>query len=532
MIRFGQSSLRALFFKLAILAVVDAFAIQLSITLGTRIGAALGIAIAVFTIIVNIVFLDERLYPWRWISPALAGMFLLVVYPMAYSVTVAFTNRGDGHTLTKQQVLGQWEATYFTPDNAEIYKAYIFARPVADPQQSDFRFWLVDPDGKTFIASSDVTGLQAVPANDTTYGARDSKDVPNALGEFVRITPQRYSTRLAGLTIQNPPHLIKLTKLLLLDQAFQAQTQEHVYVYDSAKNEVTDQQTNKVYREERGNFVTGTGADREILVPGFEAYIGFDNLLRVVLDANVRDPFWRIFAWTVVFAVSTVVTQFALGLLFALVLNSPDLPLRPLWRSLLIIPYAVPFWLGAEVWRGLLNPSYGPINLMLKNLIGISPQWFSDPGLAKLMILFVNMYLGFSYMMLISLGALQSIPHDIYEAAVIDGANDIQRFRFMTLPLILVAVGPLLIASFAFNFNNFTIIELLNNGGPPMSAASVAGHTDILLSYTYRLAFSGAQGADYGFAAAVGMFIFVIVATLTFLNFRFTGALEKVAENG
>jgi maltose/maltodextrin transport system permease protein len=156
---------------------------------------------------------------------------------------------------------------------------------------------------------------------------------------------------------------------------------------------------------------------------------------------NVRDPFWRVFGWTVTFAAGTVVTQFALGLFFALVLNAPDLPLRALWRSILIIPYAVPFWLSVVTWRGLLNSTYGPINLMIKSVIGISPQWFSDPGLAKAIILFVNMYLGFSYMMLISLGALQSIAPDMYEAALIDGANDWQQFRFITLPLILIAVG-------------------------------------------------------------------------------------------
>ena len=133
-------------------------------------------------------------------------------------------------------------------------------------------------------------------------------------------------------------------------------------------------------------------------------------------------------------------------------------------------------------------------------------------------------------MMLVCMGALQSISSDLYEASIIDGASDLQQFRFITLPLLLVAVGPLLIASFGFNFNNFTIIELVNNGGPAFSAASVAGHTDILLSYTYRLAFGG-KGADYGFAAAISIFIFIIVATLTFINFRFTRALEEVSEN-
>src|SRR4051794_21431575 len=103
--RNSNTSLRSFILKLVVLIIVDAFAIQLAITLGTHIGAYLGIGVVIFTIAVNIVFLDERLYPWRWISPALAGMALLVVYPMGYSLSIAFTNRGEGHLLSKQQVV-------------------------------------------------------------------------------------------------------------------------------------------------------------------------------------------------------------------------------------------------------------------------------------------------------------------------------------------------------------------------------------------------------------------------------------------
>lgn len=114
------------------------------------------------------------------------------------------------------------------------------------------------------------------------------------------------------------------------------------------------------------------------------------------------------------------------------------------------------------------------------------------------------------------------------EAATIDGAGAWQRFRKITFPLLLVAMAPLLVASFDFNFNNFTVIELFNNGGPPISAATVAGHTDILLSYTYRLAFVGAAGTDYGFAAAVSIFIFIIVGSITLFNFRLTRRFEEI----
>jgi ABC-type sugar transport system permease subunit len=134
--------------------------------------------------------------------------------------------------------------------------------------------------------------------------------------------------------------------------------------------------------------------------------------------------------------------------------------------------------------------------------------------------------------MLICSGALQSIPKDIYGAAEVDGANMWQQFWRITLPLLLVAVGPLLVASFIFNFNNFNVIFLFIEGGPPIAgAATNAGHTDILISYVYNLAFAGGRGAQYGFAAAITMIIFIFVAVMTLLQFRYTQMWEGVGEN-
>jgi ABC-type sugar transport system permease subunit len=134
--------------------------------------------------------------------------------------------------------------------------------------------------------------------------------------------------------------------------------------------------------------------------------------------------------------------------------------------------------------------------------------------------------------MLICSGALQSIPHEALEAATVDGANPWQRFWRITLPLLLVAVGPLLVASFTFNFNNFNLIYLFNGGGPPMAnTPTPAGHTDILISYVYNLAFSGSRGVDYGFASAITIVIFFIVGAITLFQFRYTRMLEEVSEN-
>jgi ABC-type sugar transport system permease subunit len=239
-----------------------------------------------------------------------------------------------------------------------------------------------------------------------------------------------------------------------------------------------------------------------------------------------------VFIWTFVFAALTVLTTFALGLFVALVFDAPNMPGKKLIRSLLVIPYALPSTISILIWRGMLNEQLGVITNALESLLGSSPGWFSDPTWAKLAIVLINLWLGYPYMMLICSGALQAIPSDIYEAGEVDGAGIWQRFRHLTLPLLLVAVGPLLIASFAFNFNNFNVIYMYNEGGPPIPGTiTPAGHTDILITYTFRQAFASGRGADYGYGAAITVIIFAILAIITFFNFRYTRIWEEVSEN-
>lgn len=519
---------RSLLLRIAGLAVIDASALELAYVLGTKLSLPLAIAIIVFTLIVNVIFLVEKLYPWRWLSPGLALLLLMVVYPVASTVFIAFTNFSDGHLLSKQQVIAQFEDEYYKPADAVTYKWTAFLAP-----SGDFVFWLVAPDGKAYLASEKDTGLRPVNPGDTTspYGAlgpRDSNGIPASIGDYARLSRievVQHLKALQSVAIKAPPDLIRITSL----DAAPAQLRR--YTYDEAANTLKDNETGKVYREERGSFVTGQGETREALTPGFGTVVGLDNLLRLLNDETIREPFWRVFVWTFVFAAVSVFSTFGLGLIFALTLNAHDLLLRPIFRSILIIPYALPGFIMALVWVGLLNPIYGPINTALKALVGISPAWFSEPTLAKIAILLVNLWLGYPYMMLVTLGALQSIPSDIFEAARIDGANSRAQFRHITLPLLLISIAPLLIGAFAFNFNNFTVIDLVTEGGPPMVGQSTAGSTDILISYTYRLAFAGGRGADYGFASTIAIFIFLIVAGLTIFNFRFTRQLEQVSEN-
>jgi arabinogalactan oligomer / maltooligosaccharide transport system permease protein len=171
----------------------------------------------------------------------------------------------------------------------------------------------------------------------------------------------------------------------------------------------------------------------------------------------------------------------------------------------------------------MFNTDFGLIN----HLFGGHVDWFGGAGSARFAVLLVQLWLGYPYMFLVTTGALQAIPAELTDASRVDGAGAWQAFRAVTLPLLLVALTPLLISSFAFNFNNFNAIYLTTEGGPFPAGGSGSGATDLLITYTYRLAFGG-SGAQYGFAAAVSIFIFLIVAVVSAVSFRRTRRQEEV----
>jgi arabinogalactan oligomer/maltooligosaccharide transport system permease protein len=225
-----------------------------------------------------------------------------------------------------------------------------------------------------------------------------------------------------------------------------------------------------------------------------------------------------------VFAASTVLISFAIGLFLAKLLDKPKFRFKRLYRSLLIVPYAVPGFLSLLVFKGLLNDDYGLIN----KLLPFDVPWLFDPWWARASVILVSVWLTTPYFLLVCMGALQAIPGELVEAARVDGAGRWQVFRKVTLPLLLVVVTPLIIASFAYNFNNFNNVFLLTGGGPTSSDQSVAGATDILISYTYKLAFEAGKGQDYGLASAISIYIFFIVAAMSASGFLRSKALENM----
>ncbi|HEX8598628.1 MAG TPA: maltose ABC transporter permease MalF [Chloroflexia bacterium] len=511
----GRASLPTSNLLLRILGLlfIDAVAFYFAYALFGQNQGAVAVVLLIVTAVVNWLFIDDRVYPWRWFTPGLLLMLLMVVYPLGFTMYTSLTNYSDGHLLTKEQVLAQLTSQYFQPENAVSYTWTAYRNP-------DGTFLLVfeDPEGNRLFGN-EQEGLKPLEA---------AGDLPATLSDSAGKQYQKleltqslqYLGRLTQMQLESGNKLIKVAGLGRASESIQR------YVHDPATDNLTDQQTGVVYTPVRGTF---TAPDGKTLSPGYSVVVGLENYTRVLTDKNIQGPFISVFIWNLTFALLSVLFTFAVGLGMALVLNDKNLPFKGVWRSLIVIPYAIPAVISTVVWVGLLNPNYGQFSGLIASIFGDSPDWFSNGTWAKVGILLINTWLGYPYMMLICLGALQSIPTDMYEAADIDGAPAWTQFFKLTLPLLLVAIAPLLIGSFAFNFNNFGAIEAYNRGGPPIpGAATPAGQTDILLSYTFRLAFGAGQGADYGLASAIGLFIFVLVAGLTAFNFRFTRRLENL----
>ena len=507
-----SSGLLWLFFRLGALALIDAITIFLVYNFLLDGVVSLAVVLALIAIFLNVVFLREELYPLRWISPGMALLILIVIYPIFFTVYISFTNYGDGHLLTKPVVVEQIENRTYLPEDAQVYDWTAYLSPTGE-----YLLWLQDPGA------------------DEAYIARPEQEVEPVTGEppteidgytqLDKIQRLQHTAALTAMRFGVPPLQFRVSD----KQIGKAAQYEPQYLYDDARDVMIDQQTGVEYAPFEGTF---TAADGSTLRPGWSVPLGTDNYMRLFTDPSLRGPFIQVFVWTVMFAVLSVILTFSLGLFLAIVFNVDEMPFRSVLRSLLLIPYTLPAFVAVPVWVGLLNPQYGIVSQWIAVVFGSAPPWFTDPTWSRIGVLFIQLWLGFPYMFVISTGALQALPKDIYKAAEIDGANAWQQFRSITFPLIMITMGPLLVASFAFNFNNFAIIDLFNEGGPPMAnTASPVGWTDILVTYTYRIAFSSGRGADYGYASAITVVIFLILVVITFFQFRFTNMLEEQSEN-
>jgi arabinogalactan oligomer / maltooligosaccharide transport system permease protein len=463
--------------------------------------------LSIIIVLITMGFSIEQFMPFRWLSIGLCLAILFVLYPIFYTFYISTTNNGHGHILTMRQVVATLEREQYVPEDGQEFRWTAFQTP-----DGNYALWLQAEDGTASL----VTVGSTLDTNG--IGELDEDGIPLTIDGYQRLERRDVVAlldRLSNLEFGVPPNTIRITSLST------AATTQQRYVYNAEQGIITDQQTGIVYRPVNGTFVSDTG---EELRAGFFVNIGLTNFNRFFNSAALRGPLATIITWNFAYAALSVLVSFALGLFIALLFD--NLPGKQIIRTLLIIPYPIPALVSILIWRNLLNPDFGALVKLQEALVGTAPNWLTDPFWTRAAIILINMWLSYPYFYIVSSGALQAIPTEMLDAAAVDGANLWQKFSRITLRLLLQIVSPLLVASFAFNFNNFNLIYIFNEGNPPIAGSPIpAGHTDILISFVYKLAFSSAQ-SDYGLASAISIVLFVFVAFITWMQFRYTRILE------
>jgi arabinogalactan oligomer/maltooligosaccharide transport system permease protein len=460
------------------------------------------------------IYLSPRRIPAKYLIPGTLFLLAFQVFPVLYTMSTAFTNFGDAHRGSKEDAIQAIEGASITkvPGSAD-YRLSIATE--GDPTTGDIVFLLTDPATKQSSRGT-ADGLEPLPADGLQFSPQGN--ISQAPG-YTILSIGQAGAREEDLAEFSVPTGNGAIVAAGLTRAFEGSPQR---AYDEGCDCIKDKETGQTWTasDSNGLFVDSAG---DSLAQGWQVNVGFRNFVDVVTDPLIAKYFFRTLIWNFAFAILTVGFTFALGLLVAIVLNHERLKGQRLYRSLLILPYAMPGFVMLLVWRDMFNTDFGLINRLFSSEV----NWFGTPVAAMVAVLLVQIWMGYPYMFLVCTGALQSIPGDLKEAASVDGAKPVYAFRTIIFPLLLVALAPLMIASFAFNFNNFNAIYLVSEGGPFPADNPQIGATDLLITYTYRLAF-GAQGAQYGFAAAVSIFIFLIVAVISIIGFRRTRALEEI----
>ncbi|MCC2930799.1 arabinogalactan oligomer ABC transporter permease GanP [Bacillus sp. LBG-1-113] len=255
-------------------------------------------------------------------------------------------------------------------------------------------------------------------------------------------------------------------------------------------------------------------------------WVGFQTFTDIFTVDIWRSTFFDVLAWTVVWTLCASTLQVSLGICLAIIVNQKDIRFKRFFRTILILPWAVPGFVTILIFAGLFNDSFGAMNQDILAFFGIDPlPWITDANWSRLALILMQGWLGFPYIFLVSTGVLQSIPEDLYEAATIDGASIFSKLRYITLPMVFIAMAPIIITQFTFNFNNFNIIYLFNGGGPAV-AGSTAGGTDILVSWIYKLTM---QSSQYSLAAALTILLSVFVIAIALWQFRQTKSFKEEA---
>jgi arabinogalactan oligomer/maltooligosaccharide transport system permease protein len=502
---FGGSNGIALISKVAGLALVDALAIFGALTLWSNEAWGMLVALVLLTIMVNWAYISPRAIAAKYLVPGLVFLLIYQIFVVAYTLGLSLTNFSPINQGTKEAAIETLEQR----EDRRIPDSPNYPIQVVE-DGGELGFLVTDPDTGALLV-----GFPEQPLEPTTEG----EYTPLVFGDILQRQSEILDLRVP---LSDDP----AEGVLRTPNGSTAFESLPTLVYDEDTDTFLNTETGAVYESDQdiGQFVDPETGER--LRPGWQVFVGLENYTDLLTEERLRAPFVEVFVWNIVFGVGSVLLPFALGLGLALILHHRTMRGTRLYRAVLILPYAVPAFLTTLVWQGMLNTDFGFVNEVLLN--GASIPWLTDPWLARFSVLFIQLWLGFPYFLIVSTGALTSIPDDVLEAAKVDGASANQTFWQIKWPLLLVAISPLLIASFAFNFNNYNVIKFSTDGGPTDTTAAVPfGSTDILITFVDKLAFSGAF-REYGFASAIAVVIFILVAGISYIGFKRTQTFEEI----
>ncbi len=499
----------AVVLKLILVALITALLITVTQSAFAKEEYAIALFLAVSIVLINFTYFSKRTVPLKFFLPGILLLAAFVLTPIFYTLIMSNFNYKTGNYIGKEDAISRIQALALEPDdNATAFDI------VVGEYQGQNAILVSDINNQSYFVS---TTKERFPLSASELQI-DEYGVAQSAPDFTKLESEAISGSKAAKAryFYNGDYFIAVENLNV--GAVFRQSLEYLPEQDVFRSLITGD----IYRDNgNGNYVN-ENLESDFLEPGWRAPNWFSNYTKLFTDERVRTPLISVFIWTVTFASLTVLTQFSFGLLLALALNKP-IKGRRIYRSILVLPYAMPSVMSILIWGGMFNTEFGAIN----EIIGRDIAWFQDPTFARVAVILVNLWLGFPYFYLVSSGALQAIPSELLEAAAIDGANARQVFRKVTLPLLLQILSPLLIASFAFNFNNFNLIYLLTGGGPREQLdGEIAGSTDILISYTYQIAF-GTTVQDLGLASAISVIIFLLVASISLYGVRKSKVLES-----
>lgn len=497
--------------KVALLSLAAAFLGYLAFVAFLAGEWIIGGVLAVTLIGTFVIYSTRRLVPGKFLYPGIVFLVVFTLVPIVYTQVMSLYFYKSGNIISKPDAVVALERVGLVQDplNTTYQMQLGFVgddlAAVLNSDLEDRSYLAVALEGEEArVASADTpleqliaeSGFRFAETNEIAQIGEGLTQVRFELGEGWVAVPQSF--RSAARLTQK-------------------------FIFEEETGQLFDVSANEYYADNgRGNFAAVSDPNR-LLYPGWRAFDPLVNYTSLFTNPNISGPFVGVFIWTIFFAVFTVLSMFAVGLVLAIALDR-KIRFRSFYRSILILPYAMPSLMSILIWAGMFNREFGAVNRLFDTEI----FWLGDPWLAKLVILIVNLWLGFPYFYLITTGALQAMPAELEEAAAIDGARPSQIFFAIKLPMLLQVLAPLIIASFAFNFNNFNIVYLLTGGGPTdVLSGQKAGATDILITYTYKTAFAGSE-QNLGLASAISVIMFIIVGLLSLWSLRRSKVLEEM----